>query len=181
MESWKQLVKVWDQTHQASPGNQKLMSILAALQQHHPAEHERLVFKTLSDDEFMKKVNDKENEVSKKIADKCLKELDMWYGKTKMERLNENWKSYKNMHQENGEKTMDFVRRFQNFHSKLEKEGTPIHPYLLALDLLKKSNLDEKDINTTIANCDMEKSGDEIYEGIISPVSYTHLTLPTKA
>ena len=73
------------------------MSILAAVQHHHQAEHDRLVFKTLSDDQFMEKLNNKEDETSKKIVDKCLKELDMWYGKTKLERLNDNYESFKNL------------------------------------------------------------------------------------
>merc|ERR1712020_623581 len=106
LESWKQIVEVWNQTHQNSPGNQKLMSILAAVQHHHLAEHDRLVFKTLSDKEFMEKVNDKENEVSKNIAEKCLKELELWYGKNKMEKVGDSYKSYKSLRQEDGERTM---------------------------------------------------------------------------
>ena len=120
-ESWIKLVKMWDQTHHTAPGNQKLMSILAAMKQDHPDEHERLVFKTVECEEFMEKVNDRENETSQKITEICLKELEVWYGRTKLEKLNDSYESYKKLGQENGERIMDFVRRFQNAHLRLEK------------------------------------------------------------
>ena len=168
LESWKKLVKIWDKTHQAAPGNQKLMSILEAMKGDHSDEHERLILKTVDCEEFMEKVDDRENETSKKIAEICMEELEGWYGKTKLEKLNDNYEAYKKLSQESNEKIMDFVRRFQNAHMKLEKEGTPMHPYLLALDLLKKSNLNETEIKATIAICDMEKEGDEVYQDVIN-------------
>ena len=168
LESWKKLVKIWDKTHQAAPGNQKLMSILEAMKGDHPDEHERLILKTIDCEEFMEKVDDRENETSKKIAEICMEELEGWYGKTKLEKLNDNYEAYKKLSQESNEKIMDFVRRFQNAHMKLEKEGTPMHPYLLALDLLKKSNLNETEIKATIAICDMEKEGDKVYQDVIN-------------
>ena len=168
LESWKQLVKMWDQTHSNSPGNQKLQAILAAMKQDHPDEYDRVVFKTVSNEEFMEKLKDNASENSKKISEICLKELEAWYGKTKLERLDTNYETYKKLRQENGEKTMDFVRKFQSAHLKLEKEGNPIPPYLLALDLMRKSNLKEAEISATIATCNMEKTGEEVYEEVIS-------------
>ena len=63
------------------------------------------------------------------------------------------------MHQGDTEKMIDFIARFQNAHFALEYEGTPIPPYLLAFDLLHKTNLSERDIRIAIASCDTEKTG----------------------
>ena len=46
-------------------------------------------FKTVECEEFMEKVNDTKNETSKKITEICLNELEVWYGKTKLEKLND--------------------------------------------------------------------------------------------
>ena len=74
-------------------------------------------------------------------------ELDMRYEKTKFERISESYQIYEDLHQEHGEETRDFIKRFRKAYSDLEEAGIPLSPYLRTFD----------------------------------SVSYTHLTLPTKA
>ena len=71
----------------------------------------------------------------------------------------EKYDAYENIRQGNTERMIDFIGRFQNAHFDLEYEGTPIPPSLLALDLLHKSNLSERDVRVAIASCDTEKTG----------------------
>ena len=82
-----------------------------------------------------------------------------WHKQSKLERILEKYDSYQNVRQGDTEKMIDFIRRFQNAHLDLENEGTPIPPHLLTLDLLRKSNLSERDIRIAIASCDTEKTG----------------------
>ena len=79
--------------------------------------------------------------------------------KSKIEKILENYDSYENMRQKNTESTTDFIKRFENTHLKLETEGTPLPPHLLALDLLRKSNLNKKEVRTALASCDTERTG----------------------
>ena len=81
------------------------------------------------------------------------------YEQSKLERIMEKYDVYENIRQGNTERMIDFIGRFQNAHFDLEYEGTPIPPSLLALDLLHKSNLSERDIRIAIASCDTEKTG----------------------
>ena len=115
-ESWIKLVQMWDKTHHTAPGNQKLMSILTAMKQDHPNEHDRLVFKTVECEEFMEKVNDRENETSKKITEICLKELEVWYGKTKFEKMLHSSQFYKKLCRENGEKILSDLFWWQDVY-----------------------------------------------------------------
>ena len=79
--------------------------------------------------------------------------------KSKLERILETYDSYENVRQKNTERAIDFIRRFENAHFNLKQEGTPLPPHLLALDLLRKSNLSERDVRTAIASCDTERTG----------------------
>ena len=79
--------------------------------------------------------------------------------KSKLERIDELYNFYRNVRQENKERAIDFIKRFQNAHSNLAKEGASIPPYLLTFDLLEKSNLDQRAIRTALASCDTEKCG----------------------
>ena len=78
---------------------------------------------------------------------------------SKLERIMEKYDAYENIRQGNTERMIDFIGRFQNAHFDLEYEGTPIPPYLLALDLLHKSNSSKRDVRVAIASCDTEKTG----------------------
>ena len=63
------------------------------------------------------------------------------------------------MRQGNNETATNFIKRFQNTHSNLAEEGVSLPPYLLTIDLLRKSNLDQRAIKTALTSCDTEKSG----------------------
>merc|ERR1711997_487541 len=79
--------------------------------------------------------------------------------KSKIEKILENYDSYENMRQQDTEGITDFIKRFENTHLNLEKEGTPLPPHLLALDLLRKSNLNKREVRTALASCDTERTG----------------------
>ena len=72
-------------------------------------------------------------------------ELEMRYEKTKFERISESYQIYEDLHQEHGEETRDFIKRFRKAYSDLEEAGIPLSPYLRTFDLLRKSNLKTKD------------------------------------
>ena len=79
--------------------------------------------------------------------------------RSKLERISKIYTFYSNMRQGKNETATNFIKRFQNAHSDLAKEGTSLPPYLLTIDLLRKSNLDQRAIKTALTSCDTEKSG----------------------
>ena len=79
--------------------------------------------------------------------------------KSKIEEIIEKNDSYENMRQQDTEGITDFIKRFEDTYLNLEKEGTPLPPHLLALDLLRKSNLNEREVRAALASCDTEKTG----------------------
>merc|ERR1712024_12198 len=79
--------------------------------------------------------------------------------KSKIEKIIEKYDSYENMRQQDTEGITDFIKRFEDTYLNLEKEGTPLPPHLLALDLLRKSNLNEREVRTALASCDTERPG----------------------
>merc|ERR1712242_507417 len=73
--------------------------------------------------------------------------------KSKLERISKVYTSYSNMRQGKNETAANFIERFQNTHSNLAEEGVSLPPYLLTIDLLSKSNLDQRAIKTALTSC----------------------------
>merc|ERR1712141_717348 len=94
-------------------------------------------------------------------------ELEMRYEKTKFERISESYQIYEDLHQEHGEETRDFIKRFRKAYSDLEEAGIPLSPYLRTFDLLRKSNLKDKDRHRILATYDdAGRNGEAFYERV---------------
>ena len=73
LESFKNMVKVWNTTCKADPGI-KLIQILEAIEEDHPEAYRRIKLETIDNEKF-----DKTNE---NVVEECLKTLDKYFGKS---------------------------------------------------------------------------------------------------
>ena len=133
---------LWDGYTSAKPAK-KLSSLLESMKEDHPGEYNRLALDTLKNENFMKKIRNKEDsdyeeEEAQKIVEKCLYKLETWYGKTKLESIAETYRTYKNLNQNDDETIIDFIRKFEETNMKLINENVQVPDILSAIDLLEK-------------------------------------------